>query len=119
LIKLAMARRAGARSLDAALGRVGWRLVLLLRLSPLMPFAAASYAFGLSAVSLRDYMLGTLAALPALLGYVAIGAAAESGLATATGLSKLFQWTFLTLGFAATTLAFVQIAVLFERKSLF
>jgi hypothetical protein len=27
----------------------------------------------LSAISLRDYMLGTLAALPALLGYVSLG----------------------------------------------
>ena len=35
-----------------------------------MPFVATSYLLGLSAISLRDYMLGILAALPALLGYV-------------------------------------------------
>ena len=40
-----------------------------------MPFVATSYLLGLSAISLRDYMLGTLAALPALLGYVSLGPA--------------------------------------------
>jgi uncharacterized membrane protein YdjX (TVP38/TMEM64 family) len=39
----------------------------------LMPFVATSYLLGLSAISLRDYMLGILAALPALLGYVLLG----------------------------------------------
>jgi len=38
-----------------------------------MPFVATSYLLGLSAISLRDYMLGILAALPALLGYVSLG----------------------------------------------
>jgi hypothetical protein len=42
-----------------------------------MPFVATSYLLGLSAISLRDYMLGTLAALPALLGYVSLGSACQ------------------------------------------
>jgi uncharacterized membrane protein YdjX (TVP38/TMEM64 family) len=110
------AKRAGARSLDAAVGREGWRLVFLFRLSPIMPFAAASYAFGLSAVSLRDYMLGTLAALPPLLGYVAVGAAAESGFSATAGLSASLQWIFLTIGIAATSLACFQIGMLFRGR---
>ena len=52
----------------------------LLRASPLTPFVATSYLLGLSAISVRDYMLGTLAALPALLGYVSLGAFARAGL---------------------------------------
>jgi uncharacterized membrane protein YdjX (TVP38/TMEM64 family) len=39
----------------------------------------------LSAISLRDYMLGTVAALPALLGYVLLGAFARAGLSASTG----------------------------------
>jgi hypothetical protein len=44
------------------------------------PFVAASYLLGLAAISLRDYMLGTLAALPALLLYVSLGAFARASL---------------------------------------
>src|SRR4051812_34924765 len=42
------------RSLDDMLGENGVSLVCLLRLSPVMPFAATSYALGLSSVSMRD-----------------------------------------------------------------
>jgi uncharacterized membrane protein YdjX (TVP38/TMEM64 family) len=51
----------------------GWKLVCLLRLSPIMPFAAMSFALGLSSVKRKAYLIGTLFALPSLLGYVAIG----------------------------------------------
>jgi hypothetical protein len=59
----------------------------------------------LSAVSLRDYMLGTLAVLPALPGYVSLGALARAGLLVLTGAVRPFQWALLAAGFAATVLA--------------
>lgn len=77
--RLAGSRRLGR--LDAALGRDGWRLVLLLRVSPIMPFSLTSYALGLSAVRPAAYFAGTLAALPALLLYVAMGTLGDAGLA--------------------------------------
>jgi len=40
-------RRPQALGFDAALGRDGWKLVCLLRVSPVMPFVATSYALGL------------------------------------------------------------------------
>jgi hypothetical protein len=43
----------------------------------LMPFVATSYLLGLSTISLRDYMHETLAAIPALLGYVSLGPACQ------------------------------------------
>ncbi|HQT87370.1 MAG TPA: VTT domain-containing protein [Acidiphilium sp.] len=81
--RLAASRRLAR--LDHAVGRDGWRLVLLMRVSPVMPFSLTSYALGLSAISPRDYALGTLAALPALLLYVAIGTLSRSGLAALHG----------------------------------
>jgi hypothetical protein len=56
-----------------------------------MPFVATSDLLGLSAISLRDYMLGTLAALPALLGYVSLGAFAGAGLSASTGAPRHFN----------------------------
>jgi uncharacterized membrane protein YdjX (TVP38/TMEM64 family) len=62
------ARKPRLRNLDARIGRDGWKLVCLLRLSPVMPFAPTSYLLGLSSIGMRDYLVGTLASLPALLG---------------------------------------------------
>jgi uncharacterized membrane protein YdjX (TVP38/TMEM64 family) len=117
LIQRAISGRAAALDFDAALGREGWKFVLLLRVSPVMPFAAASYALGLSSVSLREYMLGTLAALPALLGYVVLGAVAEHGLAAAAGTTRSLQWAMLIAGFSATALVVVHIGALVGRTS--
>jgi uncharacterized membrane protein YdjX (TVP38/TMEM64 family) len=56
-----------------------------------MPFVATGYLLGLSAISLRDYMLGILAALPALLGYVSLGAFSRAGVSASTGAAGPFQ----------------------------
>jgi len=71
-----MSGRSQLRNLDAALGRDGWRWFACCA-SPLTPLVATRFPLGLSAISLRDYMLGALAALPALLGYVSLGASAR------------------------------------------
>jgi uncharacterized membrane protein YdjX (TVP38/TMEM64 family) len=73
-------RRPGLQALDAAVAQDGWRSVMLLRLSPVMPFALTSYALGLTSISWRNYLLGTLASLPSLFGYAAIGHFAAAGL---------------------------------------
>jgi uncharacterized membrane protein YdjX (TVP38/TMEM64 family) len=71
-----LARHERARRLEESVARGGWSMVMLLRISPLMPFALTSYALGLTALRLRDYVLGSLAALPALFLYVLSGALA-------------------------------------------
>lgn len=61
--------------LDALLDRRGLIAVIGVRLVPMLPFAALNYACGLSAVRLRDYLLGTvLGILPGATAYVTIGA---------------------------------------------
>lgn len=69
--------------LDSAMTSEGWRMVALLRISPVMPFALTSYGFGLTRISQRDYLLGTMASLPALIGYVALGALGWQSIVTA------------------------------------
>jgi glycosyltransferase A (GT-A) superfamily protein (DUF2064 family) len=44
------------RAVDAAVGQRGFRIVLLLRLSPLVAFNVLNYALGLTGVHLRDYI---------------------------------------------------------------
>jgi len=70
-----IARRVAAdarfRAVDAAIGRRGFKIVLLLRLSPLFPFNALNYALGLTDVRLRDYILASFGGiLPGTFLYV-------------------------------------------------
>lgn len=113
-VKRLVSRRPRLRNLDARIAREGWKLVCLLRVSPIMPFSATSIALGLSAVGLRDYSIGTLASLPALCGYVFIGTLADTSLsAWATGASPI-RWALLSIGSLATLILitrFGQIAM--------
>ena len=62
-------------AVDAAIGRDGFRVVTLLRLSPLLPLAASSYLYGLTSVDLVSYVAGSwLGMLPGTVAYVAAGA---------------------------------------------
>lgn len=73
----AVERWTGARvaRVDALLRERGLLAVLGLRLVPVVPFTGLNYAAGLSAVSTRDYTLGTaVGILPGTLAAVALGA---------------------------------------------
>lgn len=72
-IEKILKRSARMQKLDHLLHLDGWKLVCLLRISPIMPFALTSYALGLTSISVRAYFMGTLASLPALFGYVVMG----------------------------------------------
>lgn len=95
-------RRAGVQRFGEEVVRRGWRFVCLLRMSPVMPFSVTSYALGLSSVSTRDYILGTLASLPALFGYVCIGWLAHAGIGMNEGGADRLRWAIYALGVAAT-----------------
>jgi len=47
-------------AIDHAVASNGLKIVFLLRLSPVFPFSFLNYALGLTRVSLRDYLPGTL-----------------------------------------------------------
>ena len=67
------------RALDRALGARGFWIVLLTRLSPLFPFNLLNYAYGISSVRPRDYVLASwIGMFPATVLYVYAGSAAAS-----------------------------------------
>jgi uncharacterized membrane protein YdjX (TVP38/TMEM64 family) len=66
-------------AVDAAVGAQGFRVVLLLRLSPLFPFNLLNYALGLTRVRLRDYVLASVVGMfPGTLLYVYLGSLVTS-----------------------------------------
>ncbi|MBV8088543.1 MAG: TVP38/TMEM64 family protein [Alphaproteobacteria bacterium] len=112
------ARRQRLCNLDGLVAREGWRLVCLLRVSPIMPFSATSYLLGLSAIRLRDYAAGTLASLPALGGYVFTGTLADTGLSSWASGAGLVHWLLLAIGGLATLLLIVRLKQIAARLGL-
>ena len=97
-------RRSRLRDFDSMLARDGWRFVFLLRLSPIMPFAVTSYALGISSIGFRHYLIGCLASLPSLLGYVFIGSLATTGVEAISHGSSPLKWALVGLGIVATAI---------------
>ncbi|XP_019151812.1 PREDICTED: uncharacterized protein LOC109148525 [Ipomoea nil] len=62
-------------AIDKAIGENGFKVVTLLRLSPLLPFSLANYLYGLTSVEFVPYVLGSwLGMLPGSWAYVSAGA---------------------------------------------
>ncbi len=93
------------RALAAVTRYDGFTIVLLARLSPLLPYNVLNYLFGLTAVRLRDYVLGSwLGMLPATLLYVYIGSLTKTVAALTSGTLDA-PWprrVLLVAGFVAT-----------------
>ncbi len=64
------------RAIDEAVGKEGFKIVVLTRLSPVFPFNLLNYAFGVTGVSLKDYVLGSVGMIPGTIMYVYIGSLA-------------------------------------------
>ena len=60
--------------LDRAIGKEGFQLLLLVRLSPLFPFALSNYLYGASSIDFASYFWGTLLGFfPGTCAYVYTG----------------------------------------------
>jgi uncharacterized membrane protein YdjX (TVP38/TMEM64 family) len=107
-------------ALDEAVGREGFKVVLLTRLSPLFPFNLLNFMFGITKVSFWDYMLASwIGMLPGAVLYVYIGTAAHSITSIAAGKNETGtpEQVFLGVGLVATALV-VALFVRLARKSL-
>ena len=93
--------------IDQAVGLEGFKIVLLLRLSPVFPFNFLNYALGLTTVPFRAYMLGAIGMLPGSVVYAYSGMLAGDVLALAGGApsnSGLGYYVTVILGLLATVL---------------
>mmetsp|Transcript_13363 Transcript_13363/g.25365 ORF Transcript_13363/g.25365 Transcript_13363/m.25365 type:complete len:281 (-) Transcript_13363:94-936(-) len=65
-------------ALDNALAEKGFRIMALLRLSPIIPFNVLNYIAGVTAIGFWQYMWAMFAILPGTILYVFLGASAGS-----------------------------------------
>lgn len=106
-------QRVSLDAIDRLIGERGWRIVILLRLSPLVPFVVGSYALGVSAVRFRDYCIGTVGVIPPLFAIVYTGALAND-LATLHN-PRFSEWNWaqygmLTVGLVASIVVAMMLA---------
>jgi uncharacterized membrane protein YdjX (TVP38/TMEM64 family) len=67
------------QAIDRAVEKNGFKIVLLTRLSPIFPFNLLNYAFGVTKVRFRDYVLASwIGMFPGTVMYVYFGSAAKS-----------------------------------------
>jgi uncharacterized membrane protein YdjX (TVP38/TMEM64 family) len=59
-VKHMVDKRPKFKAVDAAVTEEGWKIVMLLRLSPLVPFNLQNYFFGLTNINFWHYALATL-----------------------------------------------------------
>ena len=60
-------------ALDRAIHAEGLKLMLMLRLCPLMPFNATNYAMGLTAITFWDFALGGFGMIPVMTVDIFVG----------------------------------------------
>ena len=96
------------RALDRAIGRNSFKLILLLRLSPLIPYNVLNYALGLSDVPIGRFIVASsVGMLPGTWLYVYLGSFASSaaGLTTAGRGAAPARITLTIVGLIATAIA--------------
>jgi uncharacterized membrane protein YdjX (TVP38/TMEM64 family) len=115
-----IAGNAKFQAIDEAVGREGFKIVLLTRLSPIFPFNLLNYAYGVTGVSLKNYVLASIGMLPGTLMYVYIGSLAGN-IATIGTESQPdepgVQWAIRIIGLIATIAVTVYVTKV-ARKAL-
>ena len=108
--------RGAFTAMDEAVAQEGWRIVLLARLSPVLPFTLLNYAFGLTRVSLREYVFASwIGMMPGTVMYVYLGSLARAGLVPQERTPA--QWLLYGAGLIATV-AMVVVITRLARRSL-
>ena len=106
------------KAIDEAVGREGWKIVFLTRLSPVFPFNLQNYAYGLTRVRFRHYFVASwIGMIPGTILYVYIGSLAGS--LAALGQEERdrspLEWTLYGIGLAATVAVTLQVTKLARR----
>lgn len=93
-------------AIDKAVANEGWKIVGLTRLSPIFPFTLLNYAFGLTQVSLRDFVLASwIGMMPGTVMYVYLGSLAQAASSERT--RSTGEWALYGVGLLATVIVTV------------
>jgi uncharacterized membrane protein YdjX (TVP38/TMEM64 family) len=100
------------KAIDEAIGKNGWKIIGLLRLSPLIPFNLSNYFYGVTAVSLKAYVaISAVGMIPGTLLYAYLGAIGKAGISGEETQHSTAQYILLGVGLVAT----IAVTVLVSR----
>jgi uncharacterized membrane protein YdjX (TVP38/TMEM64 family) len=123
LVRDWMQRRIGQnakfRALEKAVSLEGWRMILISRMSPIIPHSLVSYAAGLIQISFWRFTLASFVGfLPPSAAYTYVGAMVGKALRTSAGVTPHdpVTWAFYGLGLVATV-AVTAITTRVARRS--
>src|SRR5712691_872607 len=101
-------------TIDRAVANEGWKIVFLTRLSPVFPFTLLNYAFGLTRVTLSQYVLASwIGMMPGTVMYVYLGSLVNVGAGhrqRTTG-----EWVLYGVGLLATMVVTVFVTRLAKK----
>ena len=93
-------------AIDQAVANEGWKIVGLMRLSPVFPFTLMNYAFGLTRVKLGHYVLASwIGMMPGTVMYVYLGSLAKAASGERTRTTG--EWVLYGVGLLATVVVTV------------
>jgi uncharacterized membrane protein YdjX (TVP38/TMEM64 family) len=99
-------------AIDEAIGKNGWKIVGLLRLSPLIPFNLSNYFYGITSISFGPYVLvSAVGMIPGTLLYAYLGAIGQAGISGGASQSNKWQYVLLAAGLIAT----IAVTILVSR----
>jgi len=93
------------KTINQAVSEKTWKIVVLTRLTPVLPFNLLNYAFGLTKISLATYVLSSwIGMIPATVMYVYVGSLAKDIAALGTSQQPLTsaEWIFNFFGLGIT-----------------
>lgn len=115
-IRRTASRNPRFKAVDEAIAEKGWKIVFLLRLSPVFPYSIGNYLFGLTGVRLLPYVVASwIGMMPGTFLYVYLGYAGLQGISAASGGAggpTTGEWVLLGVGLVATLVVTVYVTLL-------
>jgi uncharacterized membrane protein YdjX (TVP38/TMEM64 family) len=106
-------RYAAFKAVNAAVAKEGWKMVALMRMSPVLPSGLKSYFLGLTRVRLADYVTASAAGvLPGVFLKVYVGSAGRGAISEGGALN----WSIFAAGVAATVVLTVFVGRAVRRR---
>ncbi len=107
-------KNAKFEAIDHAISEQGWKVVALLRLSPLLPYNLSNYLYGVTRVELPQYVAAScIGMLPGTILHVYLGSLGNE--ASHGGAAGTWKWILSGIGVIATAAVTVWISRLARR----
>ena len=102
------------QSIDNEIDEQGWKIVILARLSPIIPFFLLNYALGITKIRFIHFIFASwVGMIPGTTVYVLMG---NMGGAFINGKKSSFEWVLLGIGLIATILVTLLISKIIKKS---